>query len=73
MGWRLGHRASKCACLIVLALFQADLGMNLIKQGGNVKGRPCGSVGRVLASKSKGPGFDIFHRLLKNLHALAGD
>ena len=43
MGSRLGQRASKGACLIVPPLFRADSGTNLIKQGENVKGRPCKS------------------------------
>ena len=47
MGSRLGQRASKCACLVVPPLFQADSGTNLIKQGENVKGRPCGSVAQL--------------------------
>ena len=41
MGSRLGQRASKGACLVVPPLFRADSGTNLIKQGENVKGRPC--------------------------------
>ena len=44
MGSWLGQRASKGACSIVPPLFRADSGMNLIKQGENVKGQPCGSV-----------------------------
>ena len=40
VGSRLGQRASKCACLVVPPLFRADSGTNLIKQWGNVKGRP---------------------------------
>ena len=44
MGSRLGQRASKCACLVVPPL---------IKQGENVKGRPCGSVAQ-LAEYSHG-------------------
>ena len=44
VGSRLGQRASKCACLVVPPLFRADSGTNLIKQGENVKGRPCGST-----------------------------
>ena len=47
MGSRLGQRASKCACLVVPPLFRADSGTNLIKQGENVKGRPCGSVAQL--------------------------
>ena len=47
VGSRLGHRASKCACLVVPPLFRADSGTNLIKQGENVKGRPCGSVAQL--------------------------
>ena len=31
-------------------LFQADSGTNLIKQGGNVNGRPCGSVAQLAES-----------------------
>ena len=53
MGSRLGQRASKSACLIVPPLFRADSGTNLIKQGENVKGRPCGSVAQ-LAEYSHG-------------------
>ena len=53
MGSRLGQRASKCACLVVPPLFRADSGTNLIKQGENVKGRPCGSVAQ-LAEYSHG-------------------
>ena len=44
---RLGQRASQSACLVVPPLFRADSGTNLIKQGGNVKGRPCGSVAQL--------------------------
>ena len=44
MGLQLGQRASESACLVVHLLFRADSGMNLIKQGENVKGRPYGSV-----------------------------
>ena len=47
MGSRLGQRASKCACLVVPPLFRADSGTNLIKQGENVKGRPCGLVAQL--------------------------
>ena len=47
MGSRLGQRASKGACLVVPPLFLADSGTNLIKQGENVKGRPCGSVAQL--------------------------
>ena len=47
MGSRLGQRASKCACLVVPPLFRADSRTNLIKQGENVKGRPCGSVAQL--------------------------
>ena len=47
MGPRLGHRASKSACFVVPPLFRADSGTNLIKQGGNIKGRPCGSVAQL--------------------------
>ena len=35
------------ACLVVPPLFRADSGTNLIKQGENVKGRPCGSVAQL--------------------------
>ena len=52
-GFAEGQRASKCACLIVSPLFRADSGTNLIKQGENVKGRPCGSVAQ-LAEYSHG-------------------
>ena len=38
------QRASNSVCLVVPSLFRADSGTNLIKQGENVKGRPCGSV-----------------------------
>ena len=44
MDSRLEQRASKSACFVVPPLFRADSGTNLIKQGGNVKQRPCGSV-----------------------------
>ena len=44
---RLGQRASKGACLVVPPLYRADSGMNLIKQGENVKGRPYGSVAQL--------------------------
>ena len=47
MGSRLGQRASKVACFVVPPLFRADSGTNLIKQGENVKGRPCGSVAQL--------------------------
>ena len=47
VGSRLGQRASKDACLVVPPLFRADSGTNLIKQGENVKGRPCGSVAQL--------------------------
>ena len=47
MGSRIGQRASKCACPVVPPSFRADSGTNLIKQGGNVKGRPCGSVAQL--------------------------
>ena len=40
VGSRLGQRASKSACLVVPLLFRADTGMNLFKQGENIKGRP---------------------------------
>ena len=43
MGSRLGHEHQK-ACLVVLPLFRADSGTNLIKQGGIFKGRSYGSV-----------------------------
>ena len=49
MGSRLGPRASKSACLVFPPLFRADSGMNLIKQGENVKGRPYGSVAQLAA------------------------
>ena len=39
--WVCGY---KSAYLIVPPLFGVDLGTNLIKQGGNVKGRPSGSL-----------------------------
>ena len=48
MGSRLGQRASKSACLVVPPLLRADSGTNLIKQGGNVKGRPSGSVAQMV-------------------------
>ena len=44
VGSRLGQRASKSACSVVPLLFRADSGMNSIKQGENVKGRPSGFV-----------------------------
>ena len=47
VGARLGQRASKSACFVVPPLFRADSGTNLIKQGENVKGRPCGSVAQL--------------------------
>ena len=47
VGSRLGPRASKSACLVVPPLFRVDSGSNLIKQGKNVKGRPCGSVAQL--------------------------
>ena len=47
MGSRKGQRASKSACFVVPPLFRADSGTNLIKQGKNVKGRPCGSVAQL--------------------------
>ena len=47
MGSRLGQRATKSACFVVPPLFRADSGTNLIKQGENVKGRPCGSVAQL--------------------------
>ena len=47
VGSRQGQRASKCACLVVPPLFRTDSGTNLIKQGVNVKGRPCGSVAQL--------------------------
>ena len=47
MGSRKGQRASKSACFVVPPLFRADSGTNLIKQGENVKGRPCGSVAQL--------------------------
>ena len=47
MGSRLWQRASKSACLVVPPLFQADSGANLIKQGGNVKGQPSGSLAQL--------------------------
>ena len=53
MGWRLGQRASKSACLVNPPLFRGDLGTNLIKQGENVKVRPSGSV-TLLAKCSHG-------------------
>ena len=37
----------KSACFVVPPLFRADSGTNLIKQGENVKGRPCGSVAQL--------------------------
>ena len=48
MGSRLWQRASKSACLVVPQLIRADSGTNLIKQWGNVKGRPCGSVAQLV-------------------------
>ena len=47
MGSRLGQRASKSAYFVVPPMFQADSGTNLIKQGENVKGRPCGLVAQL--------------------------
>ena len=47
MGSRKGQRASKSACFVVPPLFRADSGTNLIKQGENFKGRPCGSVAQL--------------------------
>ena len=47
MSLRLGLRASKSACLVVLQLFRADSGTNLITQGENVKGRQSGSVAQL--------------------------
>ena len=47
MGSRKGQRASKSACFVVPPLYRADSGTNLIKQGENVKGRPCGSVAQL--------------------------
>ena len=47
MGSRLGQRASKIACFVVPPFISADFRTNLIKQGGNVKGRPCGSVAQL--------------------------
>ena len=47
MGSRLGQRASKGAYLVVIPLFRADSGTNLIKQGETVKGRPCGSIAQL--------------------------
>ena len=47
VGSRLGQLASKGVCLVVPPLFRADLGTNLIKQGENVKGRPCCSVAQL--------------------------
>ena len=43
-GFAAGTTSIKGACLVVPPLFRADSGTNLIKQGENVKGRPCGSV-----------------------------
>ena len=43
----LGNEHQKSACLVVPPSFRADLGTNLIKQGENVKGRPCGSVAQL--------------------------
>ena len=39
MGSGLGQRASKSACFVVPGLLGADIGTNLSKQRGNVKGR----------------------------------
>ena len=47
LGSWLGQRGSKGACLLVPPLFRADSGINLIKQGENVKGRPCDSVAQL--------------------------
>ena len=44
---RLGQRASKSACFVVPPLFRADSETNLIKQEGNVKGRPSGSIAQL--------------------------
>ena len=53
MGSRIGQRASKSACLVVHTLFRANSGTNLIKQWGNVKGRPNDSLAQ-LAESSHG-------------------
>ena len=47
MGSQKGQRASKSACFVGPPLFRADSRTNLIKQGENVKGRPCGSVAQL--------------------------
>ena len=47
VGSRLGQRTSKGAWLVVPPLFRADSEKNLIKQGGNVKGRPNGSAAQL--------------------------
>ena len=47
MGSRQGQRASKSACFVVPPLFRVDSVTNLIKQGENVKGRPCGSAAQL--------------------------
>ena len=47
MGSRLGQQASKSACLVVLPLFRAVSGTNLIRQGKNVKGRPSSSIAQL--------------------------
>ena len=47
MGLQLGQPASESACLVVHPLFRADSGMNLLKQGENVKERPYGSVAQL--------------------------
>ena len=62
MGSRKGQRASKSACFVVPPLYRADSGTNLIKQGENVKGRPCGSVAQLAecshGKREGGPGFE---------------
>ena len=59
MGSRLGQRASKRACLVVPPLFRTDSGVNLIKQGENVKGRPSSSVAQLAeCSHGKGEAMD---------------
>ena len=49
--------SSKGTVSLVPTWFQADSGMNLIKQGEIVTGRSCGSVVRVLTRYARGPGF----------------
>ena len=56
MGSRQGQRASKCACLVVPSLFQADSGTNLFKQEEKCQRLAIGSKNQLSHGKRKALG-----------------